>query len=140
MCKRRWGISVIALLLVAVFLAHFLSLAFPVLRNWYMPRFGPVATLSLFPLVFLAPYLRRPSPAPLKGAAFMLFAIAALSAAKLAWTGTVPVVSNAFNDRLPSAYFWSVLAILAMGAYVGWVAWACRLHIAMESGSAHDRG
>lgn len=62
----------------------------------------------------------------------MLFAVALICAAKLAWLGTVPVASNAFNDRLHSAYIWSVLSIACMGAYVGWVAWLLRSNVAID--------
>jgi hypothetical protein len=123
-----------------VFLTHFLSLAVPSIRYWFWPRFGDVAPLSLLPLVHLISYLWRPSPKRLKGAAFMLFAIVAIVAAKIALVGPVPALPNGLSDRLPFAYLFSMFTVAAMGVYVGWVAWSCRFQVALEIDSVQNRG
>ncbi|MCM2369377.1 hypothetical protein [Aporhodopirellula aestuarii] len=130
-CVRRLDIAAIASSLCVLFLVSLAATAVPSVRLWFMPRFGWTAGLALFPANFLLLYLWRPSPRLLASATMMFFATAAINAAKIAWIGTVPVVSNAFTDRLPSAYFWSVFLFVAIGVYVGWVAWTTRHHVAV---------
>ena len=129
-CVRRFDIAAIAVMICVFFVGSLAATVFPSVREWFMPRFGGTAGLTLFPLNFLLLYLWKPAPRLLMLASLMFFVAAVLNAATIAWTGTVPVVSNAFNDRLPSAYLWSVLAIAIVGVYVGYVAWLTRHHLA----------
>jgi hypothetical protein len=137
-CTRRLDMALIAAILIALFVAHFISLVYPSLRNWFMPRFGTVSPLSSFSFLFLLLYLYRPSYYQLKAAAFMLFVAAILSSIRIAWWGTVPVVTNPFIHILPSAYLWSVLPLSLMGMYVSWIAWIHRSYSTARSVSTID--
>jgi hypothetical protein len=96
-----------------------------------MPRFGwGGLTLLLFPLNFLGLYLWKPAPRLLALSGFMFLVVAALNAYAIFRTGTVDTVSNAFHDRLPSSYAWSVYPVLALGLYLCWVGWLTRSHVA----------
>ena len=71
-------------------------------------------------------------------ASLMFFVVAALSAAVIFWRGTVSVVENSFNDLLPSAYAWSVLSLMILGAYIGYVAWVIRHHQAADASASQN--
>lgn len=123
---RRLDIAAIAIGNVALVIAYVVAIYSPPIREWFMPRFGGGAGLTLFPLAFLCLYLWKPASSLLSQASLMFIVAAVLNAAAIARGGTVRVVSNSHTDLLASAYLWSVLSYAVVGMHVGYVAWRTR--------------
>ena len=129
-CARRLDVFLIVAFLGMIIVGSFVSLAIPSARNFIMPRFGwSGLNLLMFPLVFLGLYLWKPAPRLLALSGSMFLFVSALNALMIVRTGTVTTVANAYHDRLPSSYAWSVIPILALGIYLCWIAWQTRSHV-----------
>lgn len=139
-CVRRIDVVAIAVTFGALGLASYIAIAFPAANEWFKPRFGSSGNFVFNPVMFLCLYLWKPAPRLLATSSFMFFFIATIDAATIAYKGTVPIVTNAYLDRLPSAYAWSVLPLALAGMYIGLVAWRTRHHLTPELTSAPNGG
>jgi MFS family permease len=119
----RVGPAIVTAVLVLAALVGFLSLFVPSIRSATLPRFGWIGLiLSIDPLIFLFSYLWMPTRRGLMVSASMTGMIGAINAVSLAISGTLPVVTNEFTERLHSSWYWSVLLFLLAGCYLGWLA------------------
>jgi len=113
------GVLAIAAVMFVGCLLSIIGLFVPSLRDLLMPRFGWVGMfLSANVLIFIGFWLKNPSGRTLLPASFMSCAIGVINGLTLMRTGTVVVVQNTFQDRLHSAWGWSVGLYLAAGVYI----------------------
>lgn len=96
-----------------------LSLFFPTLNDFTMPRFGWIGLiLCLNPFIFLCAWLKSPTRQSLMAATFMTLSIGMINAVQLLIKPTVSIVENPYLDRLHSAWLWSVIPLFVAGLYL----------------------
>jgi hypothetical protein len=117
--ERDKGVILIFILITICCFISILSQNSPALRRFLMPRFGWIEMfLYANTLIFLTPWLWKPSNFQLLISSGITLFITILNGKNLYNKGTVAIIENPFTDRLHSSWFWSIFTYSCFGLYL----------------------
>jgi len=117
--KRDKGVLIIIFTITIGCIASLISHLHPDFQEFLMPRFGWIGLwLYIYTLIFLVPWVFKPSNFSLLISSSMTFIITFLNAMGLYKKGTVAIVENPFHDRLHSSWTWCILPYTIAGMYL----------------------